>query len=559
MRNKLRLYSGLILFVFVTGHFINHALGLVSIETLDAATVFFIEPWRTPIGTLLLYGAFLTHAGVALWALWQRRTLKMPAWEATQITAGLLAPLLLAGHIAGTRGLHEMAGFEPSYATTLNVLWVVAPWRAWVQSLALIVIWVHSCVGLHNWLKMKPAYQRVIHLAFSSALILPTLAFAGYISAGVSVTERVKDPYWIKYILSYANFDSSMPGLAGTTETRMQLIAIALVALVLLARLARERLPALKRKPKVTYAPDNRIIDLQKDATLLESIRTAGIVHASVCGGRGRCSTCRVRISKGLEHLAPPDEDEQKVLSRITESPSVRLACQIRPDKDLEVAALVRADSDPREAMRPPGYRQGSELNVAFMFVDLRGSTGLSEQRLPFDVVFILNQFFAELSAALQETNGHYAQFNGDGLLAIYGLQSGTEQGCREAINGAKAMFRRIAELNERLRDELGEDLKIGIGIHAGDAIVGSMGPPQSPIVSALGDNVNIAARLEAQTKELGAPLVISARTAHNAGADLTAFPLHNIHVKGRDRPLDVYAVDDVSAIEFENPQKNVN
>jgi len=549
MLNRLRLSSGLILFAFVTGHLINHGLGLISLAVMDAGSRYFIVPWDTPVGTILLYGAFLVHAGVALFALWRRRTLRMPAWEATQLVAGLLAPLLLAGHIIGTRGLHDFAGFEPSYSTTLNVLWNVAPWRGWLQSLALVVVWVHSCVGLHHWLKTTVIYQRLIHFAFAAGLMLPTVAIAGYVSAGVDVKLRGSDPAWAAQVLQGAKFDPAMPALVSRVETRTLIIATTLILFVLIARLARERLRLLRRHPRLNYAPDNRVIDLLKDATLLESIRAAGVVHTAVCGGRGRCSTCRVRISKGLEHLPPPDEAEQKVLSRITQSPSVRLACQIRPGQDMDVTALVRPDSDLDDAMRPPGYRQGTELNVAFLFVDLRGSTRLSEQRLPFDVVFILNQFFAELAGALDETSGHYAQFNGDGLLAIYGLQSGPETGCQQAIEGARAMFRRMADLNARLQNELTEELKIGIGIHSGEAIVGSMGPPKSPIVSALGDNVNIAARLESQTKVLGAPLVISARTARTAGIDLSAFALHTIRVKGRDRPLDVYAVDDVSKI----------
>ena len=480
----------------------------------------------------------------------------MPAWEAVQLIAGMIAPLLLAAHIVGTRGLTEIAGFSPNYGTTLNVLWNVAPWRGIVQAIALCVIWAHSCVGLHFWLRIYPLYRRFAFVAFSLAIIIPTLALAGYVSAGSEVLGLSEDKVWIQDLLKYSYFDPKMPGIVADLETRIQLTLITLVLLVLLARLARQRLRRLRRRPRLYYSPDNRIVELQHDATLLETIRRAGIPHASVCGGRGRCSTCRVRISKGLEQLAPPDEAERLVLSRITQSPSVRLACQIRPREDIEVAALVRADAEPEDAVRPPGYRQGTELTVAFMFVDLRGSTRLSEERLPFDVVFILNQFFAELSLALKQTNGHYAQFNGDGLLAIYGLQSGTEQGCREAIEGARAMFSRMDDLNDRLRDELGHDLQIGIGIHAGEAIVGSMGPPQTPIVSALGDNVNIAARLEAQTKELGAPLVISARTAGYAGVDLSGFKLHNIHVKGRDQPLDVYAVDTMDSIEVPDVEK---
>ncbi len=549
MRNRLRLYSGLVLFVFVTGHFLNHALGLISLEWMNRGARYFLNPWQTGPGTLFLYGAGLTHAGVAFYALWQRRTLKMPTWEAVQLLAGLLAPLFLAAHVVGTRGLTEMAGFSPNYGTTLNVLWNAVPWRGVVHPIAVLLVWTHSCVGLHFWLRIYPIYRRVSLIALSLAIIIPTLALAGYVSAGIEVQRLAEDPQWLQYLLRYSYFDPKMPVIVGLYETRIQVTIITLVVLILLGRLLRERVRRLRRRPQLYYSPDNQVADLHRDATLLESIRRAGIPHASVCGGRGRCSTCRVRISHGLEQLPPPEAAEIEVLSRITQSPSVRLACQIRPTEDIKVSALVRADAEPKDATRPPGYRQGTELTAAFMFVDLRGSTRLSEERLPFDVVFILNQFFAELALALKDSNGHYAQFNGDGLLAIYGLQSGTEQGCRDAIKGAKEMLRRMDGLNERLREELGHDLEIGIGIHAGEAIVGSMGPPQTPIVSALGDNVNIAARLEAKTKDLGAPLVISARTARYAGVDLSVFKRHTIQVKGRDKPLDVYAVDDISRI----------
>jgi len=558
MQSRLRLYSGLILFLFVTGHFVNHSFGLISLDLMSRAAVIFSDPWQSPGGTILLYGAFAIHAGVALWTLWQRRTLKMQTWEAVQLIAGLLAPLILAGHVAGTRGLSELALYKSSYPVVLHVLWNIAPWRGILQAVAVCIIWAHSCVGLHHWLKLKPFYQRFIHVAYSFALVIPTLALAGYLGSGIEVQELSENDVWVQAALDKANLQPAMADIVANTEVRIQTVALILIGLVLIARVIRSRLHRLRRRPKLHYSPGDRVIDLVSDATLLESIRAAGIPHASVCGGRGRCSTCRVRVSKGLEDMPPPDDAEQRVLSRITEAPSVRLACQLRPTKDLEVSALVRANAQLKDAAPQPGYRQGTELTVAFMFVDLRGSTKLSEQRLPFDVVFILNQFFAELSLALKETNGHYAQFNGDGLLAIYGLESGTQQGCREAIEGANAMFRRMEGLNDRLRDELGQDLKIGIGIHAGEAVVGSMGPPQSPIVSALGDNVNIAARLEAQTKELGAPLVVSARTTEYAGVDLPVSMLHNIHVKGRDHPLDVYAVGDPESIKFNAAEKVV-
>ena len=183
------------------------------------------------------------------------------------------------------------------------------------------------------------------------------------------------------------------------------------------------------------------------------------------------------------------------------------------------------------------------------MFVDLRDSTALGEAKLPYDVVFILNEFFAEMSAALEETHGHYAQFAGDGLMALYGLEADIETGCRDAILGARRMAQRLDTLNKRLHGELRIPLRIGIGIHAGDAIVGSMGPPSSPNFSAIGDNINIAARLEALCKPLQCALVVSAHAAQLAGVEASAWPVHQADVRGREGAIEVYTIVDIASI----------
>jgi adenylate cyclase len=174
--------------------------------------------------------------------------------------------------------------------------------------------------------------------------------------------------------------------------------------------------------------------------------------------------------------------------------------------------------------------------------------------------VFILNQFFAEMSEALHETGGHYAQFSGDGLMALYGLESDVARGCRDAMHGAAAMVRRLALLNQRLAEELPEPLQIGIGIHCGEAIVGTMGPPSSPNLSAIGDNINIAARLEALCKTYQVTLVVSEETAQHAGVDLSAFDKHAAPVRGREEAVVVYAVPDPLTIRELNtggPRRN--
>lgn len=547
MRNRLRLCSGVILFIFVTGHLLNHTMGLISLQAMQAATVVFLSPWRTWPGLVLLAGALLVHAGVVLWAFWSRRNFRLKAWEAVQLVTGLSIPPLLAAHVAANGVLPAISDYNSTYISTLSVFAVYAPVRGVVMGLVVLVVWTHGCVGLHSWLRLQPWYARIQPLAFAAALILPALALAGYVAASMRVRVLAQEPGGLQAV-----YTSRAEPWMGDFVYGTEFYVIAFILLLLAARAAVWFFPSRNAKPRLTYSPGNRTVDLLPDATLLESIRAAGISHASICGGRGRCSTCRVRIGDGLEDLSPPDEAEKKVLARVTESPSVRLACQIRPKTNIQVAALVPDDANPSEALAKPGYQQGKELVVAILFVDLRGSTKLCEERLPFDVVFVLNQFFAELAQALTETNGHYAQFNGDGLMAIYGLESGTERGAAEAIAGALAMLRRLTKLNEKLRDELSEELKIGIGIHTGEAIVGSMGPPASPIISALGDNANVAARLEAQTKEFGVPLVVSADTAQHSKIDFSKFPKHRILVKGRERMITVYAVDTPESLSLE-------
>ncbi len=217
---------------------------------------------------------------------------------------------------------------------------------------------------------------------------------------------------------------------------------------------------------------------------------------------------------------------------------------------DLHIKPLLSAAVSADAAFRSGGVG-GHEQEVVALFVDLRGSTRFCEQRLPYDVVFVLNEFFAEMSAVITDTGGHYAQFSGDGLMALYGLGTDIESGCRNAFRGAVEMNRRLSLLNQRLRLELDEPLRIGIGIHRGEAIVGTMGPPSTPMLSAVGDNINVAARLEAQTKIYDCTLVVSEVTANCAGLDLSAFPRYEAEIRGREEPVAVYAISDPATIKF--------
>ena len=188
----------------------------------------------------------------------------------------------------------------------------------------------------------------------------------------------------------------------------------------------------------------------------------------------------------------------------------------------------------------------GHEKQIACLFVDMRNSTALGEQKMPYDVIFILNQFFIQLDAALRDTNGYYASFTGDGLMAIYGGDDDDlETACRNALEGAAQIQRRLVKLNLWLAAELTSPLRVGIGIHCGVAIVGTMGPPDAPTISAIGDNVNIAARFEVLSKKFKTILVTSEEVLDRAGVQQDDLPRHTVNIRGREESINIVVVDD--------------
>ena len=171
----------------------------------------------------------------------------------------------------------------------------------------------------------------------------------------------------------------------------------------------------------------------------------------------------------------------------------------------------------------------------------------MSEQKLPYDALFVLNQFFSEMNEIITDSNGHFSQFTGDGLMALYGLNSSnSSQGAKEAVLGATAMLQRIEKLNHSMRSVLMHELRIGVGIHTGEAIVGKMGPPGSQIITAIGDTINISARLEGLSKEYGVSLIVSRSTAEAAGVNVSGARTDKVVLRGREKPTEFYIMESI-------------
>lgn len=545
---NVRLTTGLVLFAFVATHLLNHSLGLVSLDAMEAGRRWFLLLWRNPPAEQMFMASAIIHVALAYWAIYRRRQLlRMPPGEAVQLLLGLAVPPLLVSHVLGTRIAASVYGTEDAYSYVLLSLWVDDPNFGARQIAATLVVWGHACIGLYFWLRLKPWYRAGAPYLFGGALLLPVVALLGYVAGGREVARLAAEPGWRGELrLDLALPDATeVASLLQAQDITLGILG-ALLVLTLVARAVRLGIERRRGRVRIRY-PGGRTIEATPGASILEASWLAGVPHAAVCGGRGRCSTCRVRINDGGHHLAPPSEAERRVLDRIKAAPNVRLACQARPTGDIAVTPLLPPQAGPGAGFRQTAASQGQEREIAVLFADIRGFTALSEKKLPYDVVFILNRYFRSMGEAIESSGGHVDKFIGDGIMALFGTDRPAGAACSDALAAARAMAAGLEDLNRVLAHDLPEPLRIGIGIHAGPAIVGEMGYGAAVSLTAIGDTVNTASRLETMTKEFSAQLVVSAHVATLAGVDLSGLPVREVAVRGREAALLVHVVADAA------------
>ncbi|HSE75770.1 MAG TPA: adenylate/guanylate cyclase domain-containing protein, partial [Dongiaceae bacterium] len=192
---------------------------------------------------------------------------------------------------------------------------------------------------------------------------------------------------------------------------------------------------------------------------------------------------------------------------------------------------------------------QGKEQEVAVLFADLRGFTSMAERRLPYDVVFLLNQYFRAMGEAVVAAGGHVDKFIGDGVMAVFGLRGRPELASAQALDAARRMAIAIETFNAQHHAELKIPFRIGIGIHFGPAIVGEMGFSPALSLTAIGDTVNTASRLENATKEENCQLLVSETVARGAELPADIGRRCEITLRGREQRLVAIAIKDAGLI----------
>jgi len=526
LRN-LRWSSGLVLWAYVALHLFNHSLGLASLALA--------ERWRQAQhalldslpGSLLLYGAFGLHLALALAGLWRRGSLRMPAIEALRVLLGLSLPLLLAGHFTATRWAAELHDLPASYARLIPALWT--PQGLGLQWLLLVAAWGHGCLGLHLALRRRALWRRWQPLLLVLAVLLPALAAVGVLGMARELAWTPHTPV-------------QQPGAAQAQALGHRALALRYGWLLVLAALVAARLLRHLRAPRqaqVLLHFPQQTVQVPQGWSVLEACRDQGIALMSLCGGQGRCSTCRVRVQGDAAHLPAPGRDELRTLQRVHAPADVRLACQLRPCGPVAVEPLL-APPLPQAARQAALAPRGQERAVAVLFVDLRSWSGLAERQWPMDLVYVLDRYFALVGETVREMGGLPNQYIGDSVMALFGLDSTLPTACLQAVRAAARIEQRMQAWSAEFEAQFGQPLDFGMGLHAGPVAVGQVGYQETTTFSAVGEVVNTASRLQDLCKQVDARLVLSQEAARQAGiADQLGAPTQ-VAVRGRSTPLAV-------------------
>jgi adenylate cyclase len=249
--------------------------------------------------------------------------------------------------------------------------------------------------------------------------------------------------------------------------------------------------------------------------------------------------------------LPQPAVREALVLGRVGAGvdPAIRLACQLRPHGDVAVIPMLPPGIGASFLRNRGRLHIGEERYVVSMFIDMRGSTKLAETRLPFDIIFLINRFLGAASQAVMDAGGQSNHFVGDGMLALFGLNTDPATACRQALRAAANIAVNIEQMNAQFAAELHEPVGFGVGIHGGEVIIGDIGFRDHTVFTAIGDAVNVAARLQDMTKSLDCTVVVSQAVFDTAGVAADALPHADISIRGRDEPVAVRSVADPAAL----------
>ena len=297
--------------------------------------------------------------------------------------------------------------------------------------------------------------------------------------------------------------------------------------------------------PTLRFLPDEVTVESRPGETVLDAARRSGIPMVSACGGEAACTTCRVLVVEGAERMGASPPEEVAVLAPLGSDNGIRLGCRAVPEGPATVRRLVIDEddialTDRRQVALGPA---GREQEVGVLFADLRGFTSFAEALLPYDVIHVLNRFYALAGGVIERHGGAIATYMGDGFMALFGQAPGDGPALR-AVRAGLDLIEAVAGWRSYLELLHGKGLQVSVGVHAGRAVVGALGTGPSRIVTAVGDVVNTAARIEQANRGFGTRLLVSDEVARALGDHLVAAPMPAIPLPGKSGVYRLHAVE---------------
>jgi adenylate cyclase len=490
IRRNLRMASGLVLFTYIGTHLFNHALGLYSLDAAEAGLGIAMEVWYSVPGTVLLYGAAGTHFLLALWAIYDRRTFRLPPAELLRIALGFTLPMILIGHAADTRLAWELFELPSDYKRVISHLWVM---DSQGRQLGLMAPgWIHGCLGLQFAFQRHTWFRKLRYALFALALLLPVFSALGFVSMAKEIGANAEITTTARRELSAQADDADKRAAVGRWRSNLLTWYFAIIGAAFAARYVRN---AVERRGRglVTIAFPGRTVSVPRGWSVLEASRGFHLPHAAVCGGRARCSTCRVRITAGEEHCPPPQADEQVTLARIDAASDVRLACQLRPTGDVSVIPLVQTE---RPIYRQVAVQRSTEREVVIMICDFLNRAEVASDHLPQDLLYVLTLYVEALGNAVHASEGTLSYVEIDSVCAVFGLDRPLTEAARQALQAAHAIEAAMADLNQRFGQQWNCKVDVAVSIHAGRAAVGEIGASDPPTMMAIGEAMDTTSDL---------------------------------------------------------------
>lgn len=502
----LRLASGLVLFAYVTCHFLGLAGGLALIDGMTAASSVTLAVWETLPGTVVLYAALLLHLVFGLGVLARPWRDLASAGRRVRTITGLAIPPALLLHLIDVRGAVWLFGQDVDFEHLVAHYWIDRPVLAIVQLLLMALVWLHGCLGVCDWLRFRRCWPRLRGGLIVAACLVPLMAALGFANAGFDLEGRTAE------VAGEATDAAVRARLARLGAVSVGLY-VALLAGVLAAGLAVRRRRTASPVAWVEV-PDGRTLPVAKGATLLQVLQDRSVPIGAVCGGKARCTTCRVRLSDCSQPQRPAGPLEAAALARIGAPPGTRLACQLKPVGRMQVVPLLRRVE--KAGPQPLTFEHMRETEVIAFCSDLRDSTRLADLNLPYDLFDLMSTYQQIVQRSVAAHGGIVISVSGDGIMALFMTDRSPPTAARAALAAAGQALRDLDELSQDWDAQSPAPLRVGIGIHLGAGVVGLA--HEEPRLHFFGAAANLAHRLQAGTKDAAGRVLVSRATLQRSG-----------------------------------------